>query len=87
MKIKHIEREEKMNKNDNKEKKLSKTIRGAVIGLACGIFAEFMMIIPLMSNWPIRSIVVALSVAGIVWSLVGGFIGRNIDKHFAPESL
>lgn len=54
-------------------------LKGAVIGFAVGVIWELMIITPLMSDWTLRSIIVALSVAGLGCSVAGGIfaIGKK----------
>ncbi|MBO4863260.1 MAG: hypothetical protein J5517_02735 [Eubacterium sp.] len=65
----------------NNTKKVNKMeiLKGAVIGFAVGVIWELMIITPLMSDWSLRSIIVAMSVAGLGCSVAGGIfaIGKK----------
>jgi len=69
------------NKMENTNKKTSKMniVKNAVIGFAVGVMWELMIITPLMSDWTLRSIIVALTVSGCGCSVAGAVfaIGKN----------
>ena len=76
--------EYKMKVEDNKmenTKKVSKleVVKGMITGFAVGIIWELMIITPLMSDWTLRSIIVALVVSGCGCSVAGAVfaIGKN----------
>ncbi|SNU07677.1 hypothetical protein SAMN06297422_1122 [Lachnospiraceae bacterium] len=54
-------------------------VKGMIAGFAVGVIWELMIITPLMSDWTIRSIIVALSVSGFGCSIAGAVfaIGKN----------
>ena len=58
-------------KNSMKVNKME-VLKGAVIGFAVGVMWELMIITPIMSDWPLRSIIVAMTVAGCGCSVAGG---------------
>jgi hypothetical protein len=68
------------NKMEN-TKKVSKmeVVKGMIAGFAVGIIWELMIITPLMSDWTLRSIIVALVVSGCGCSVAGAVfaIGKN----------
>ena len=70
---------------ENTTKKVSKKnlVIGAFIGFAIGIIWELMIITPIMYNWTIRSIIVALVVSGCGCSVAGMIFawGRNKQKE------
>ena len=55
--------------------------KNAVIGFAVGVMWELMIITPIMSDWSIRSIIVAMTVTGCGCALAGGIfaVGKNKD--------
>lgn len=61
------------NKMENTNKKINKMgiAKNAVIGFAVGVMWELMIITPLMSDWTLRSIIVALTVSGCGCSVAG----------------
>ena len=54
-------------------------VKGMIAGFAVGVIWELMIITPLMSNWTLRSIIVALVVSGCGCSVAGAIfaIGKN----------
>ena len=62
-------------------KKVSKmeVVKGMIAGFAVGVIWELMIITPLMSDWTLRSIIVALAVSGLGCSIAGAVfsIGKN----------
>lgn len=69
--------EYKMKVEDNKmenTKKVSmlEVVKGMITGFAVGVIWELMIITPLMSDWTLRSIIVALTVSGCGCSIAGG---------------
>ena len=64
--------------NTNKVSKME-VFKGMIAGFAVGVIWELMIITPLMSDWTIRSIIVALSVSGLGCSIAGAVfaIGKN----------
>ena len=54
-------------------------VKGMIAGFAVGVIWELMIITPLMSDWTLRSIIVALSVSGFGCSIAGAVfaIGKN----------
>ena len=72
---------------ENTNKKVSKMeiVKGAVIGFAVGVIWELMIIIPLMSDWTLRSVIVAFTVSGCGCSLTGGIMALN-KKNKAEKS-
>ena len=68
-------------------KKVNKVevLKGAVIGFAVGVIWELMIITPLMSDWTLRSIIVALTVSGCGCSLAGGIMALS-KKNKAEKS-
>ena len=67
------------NKMENTNNKVNKMVivKGAVIGFAVGIIWELMIITPLMSDWTLRSIIVALIVSGCGCSITGGIFALS----------
>ena len=74
-------------KMENTNKKVSKMeiVKGAVIGFAVGVIWELMIITPLMSDWTLRSIIVALTVSGCGCSIAGGIFALG-KKNKAEKS-
>jgi hypothetical protein len=74
MKVEDIKME-----NTNKKTNKMGIAKNAVIGFAVGVMWELMIITPLMSDWTIRSIIVALTVSGFGCSIAGPVfaIGKN----------
>ena len=58
---------------DNKMKNTNKMdiVKNAVVGFAVGVMWELMIITPLMSDWSLRSIIVALTVSGCGCAFAG----------------
>lgn len=71
--------------NINKKVNKMKIVKGAVIGFAVGVIWELMIITPLMSDWTLRSIIVALTVAGCGCSFAGGIFALS-KKNKAEKS-
>ena len=46
-------------------------VKNAVVGFAVGVIWELMIITPLMSDWTLRSIIVALTVSGCGCAFAG----------------
>jgi uncharacterized membrane protein YadS len=67
------------NKMDNKMTNIMRIGKNAVIGFAVGVMWELMIITPLMSDWTLRSTIVALVVSGCGCSVAGAVfaIGKN----------
>lgn|GEM_PF-2693135 len=65
--------------NTNKKTSKMNIVKNAVIGFAVGVMWELMIITPLMSDWTLRSIIVALTVSGCGCSVAGAVfaIGKN----------
>ena len=61
---------------ENTNKKVNKinVVKGAVIGFATGVIWELMIIAPLMSDWTLRSVIVAMTVSGFGCSIAGGIL-------------
>ena len=57
--------------NTNKKENKMEIVKGAVIGFAVGVIWELMIITPLMSDWSLRSIIVALTVSGCGCAFAG----------------
>jgi hypothetical protein len=74
-------------KMENTNKKVSKMeiVKGAVIGFATGVIWELMIITPLMSDWTLRSVIVALTVSGCGCSIAGGIFALG-KKNKAEKS-
>ncbi len=72
---------------ENTNKKVSKMeiVKGAVIGFAVGAIWELMIITPLISDWTLRSVVVALTVSGCGCGLAGGIMALS-KKNKAEKS-
>lgn len=66
--------------NTNMKSRKKNIIMGAVTGFATGIIWELFIITPLMSDWTLRSIIVALTVSGIGCSFAGMLFGAAKDK-------
>jgi hypothetical protein len=66
MKVEDIKME-----NTNKKTNKMGIAKNAVIGFAVGVMWELMIITPLMSDWTLRSIIVALTVSGCGCSVAG----------------
>ena len=66
MKVEDIKME-----NTNKKVNKMEIVKGAVIGFAVGVIWELMIITPLMSDWSLRSIIVALTVSGCGCAFAG----------------
>ncbi|MBO4864869.1 MAG: hypothetical protein J5517_10930 [Eubacterium sp.] len=47
-------------------------LKGAAVGFAVGVMWELMIITPIMSDWSLRSIIVAMTVSGLGCSVAGG---------------
>jgi hypothetical protein len=71
--------------NTNKRVNKMEIVKGAVIGFATGVIWELMIITPLMSDWTIRSIIVALTVSGCGCSIAGGIFALG-KKNKAEKS-
>ena len=70
---------------ENTNKKVSKmdVVKGAIIGFAVGMMWELMIITPIMSDWSMRSIIVAMAVSGCGCSVAGGIFAyakKNSEK-------
>ena len=54
-------------------------VKGMLVGFAVGIMWELMIITPIMRDWTLRSIIVALVVSGCGCSVAGAVfaIGKN----------
>ena len=54
-------------------------VMGMITGFAVGVIWELMIITPLMSDWTLRSIIVALTVSGFGCSIAGAVfaVGKN----------
>lgn len=54
-------------------------VKGMITGFAAGIIWELMIIAPLMQDWTLRSIIVAMTVSGCGCSIAGAVfaIGKN----------
>ena len=66
--------------NTNKKENKMEIVKGAVIGFAVGVIWELMIITPLMSDWTLRSIIVALTVSGCGCSIAGGIFALGKKK-------
>ena len=71
--------------NTNKKVNKMEIFKGAVIGFATGVIWELMIITPLMSDWTLRSIIVALTVSGFGCSIAGGIFALG-KKNKAEKS-
>lgn len=80
MKVEDIKME-----NTNKRVNKMEIVKGAVIGFATGVIWELMIITPLMSDWTLRSVIVALTVSGCGCSLAGGIMALS-KKNKAEKS-
>ena len=80
MKVEDIKME-----NTNKKVNKMEIVKGAVIGFATGVIWELMIITPLMSDWTLRSIIVALTVSGCGCSIAGGIFALG-EKNKAEKS-
>ena len=80
MKVEDIKME-----NTNKIVNKMEIVKGAVIGFAVGVIWELMIITPLMSDWSLRSVIVALTVSGCGCSLAGGIMALS-KKNKAEKS-
>ena len=56
-------------------------VKNAVIGFAVGVMWELMIITPLMSDWTLRSIIVALTVSGCGCAFAGGIFAVAKKKE------
>ena len=59
-------------------------VKNMIAGFAVGIIWELMIITPLMSDWSLRSIIVALTVSGCGCSIAGGIFAlgkKNKDEN------
>ena len=67
------------NKMENKITNKMRIVKNAVVGFAVGVMWELVIITPLMSDWTLRSIIVALTVSGCGCALAGGImaVGKN----------
>ena len=66
--------------NTNKKVYKMEIVKGAVIGFVVGVIWELMIITPLMSDWTLRSIIVALTVSGCGCSIAGGIFALGKKK-------
>ena len=80
MKVEDIKME-----NTNKIVNKMEIVKGTVIGFAVGVIWELMIITPLMSDWSLRSVIVALTVSGCGCSLAGGIMALS-KKNKAEKS-
>ena len=69
----------------NKKVNKMEIVIGAIIGFAVGVIWELMIITPLMSDWTLRSIIVALTVSGCGCSIAGGIFALG-KKNKAEKS-
>ena len=72
--------------NTNKKENKMEIVKGAVIGFAVGVMWELIIITPLMSDWTIRSIIVALTVSGCGCSIAGGIFAIGKNKKVENEN-
>ena len=72
--------------NTNKKANMMKVVKGAVAGFAVGVIWELMIITPIMSDWSLRSIIVALTVTGFGCSIAGGLFSLGKDKKTEKNS-
>ena len=72
--------------NTNKKANKMEIVKGAVIGFAVGVMWELIIITPLMSDWTIRSIIVALTVSGCGCSIAGGIFAIGKNKKVENEN-
>ena len=72
--------------NTNKKANKMEIVKGAVIGFAVGVMWELMIITPLMSDWTIRSIIVALTVSGCGCSIAGAVFAIGKNKKVENEN-
>ena len=72
-----------MKDEDNKMENTNKMriVKNAVIGFAVGVMWELMIIAPLMSDWTLRSIIVAMTVSGCGCALAGGIFAVCKNKE------
>ncbi len=72
--------------NTNKKVNKMEIVKGAFIGFAVGVMWELMIITPLMSDWTIRSIIVALTVSGCGCSIAGAVFAIGKNKKVENEN-
>ena len=72
--------------NTNKKENKMEIVKGAFIGFAVGVMWELMIITPLMSDWTIRSIIVALTVSGCGCSIAGAVFAIGKNKKVENEN-
>ena len=67
--------------NTNKTTNKMRIAKNAVIGFAVGVMWELMIITPLMSDWTLRSIIVAMTVSGCGCAFAGGIFAVCKNKE------
>ena len=72
--------------NTNKKVNKMEIVKGVFIGFAVGVMWELMIITPLMSDWTIRSIIVALTVSGCGCSIAGAVFAIGKNKKVENEN-
>ena len=73
--------------NTNKRINKMEIVKGAVIGFATGVIWELMIITPLMSDWTLRSIIVALTVSGFGCSIAGGIFALSKKNKAEKQKI
>ena len=65
--------------NNTKKENRMNVVKGMIAGFAVGVIWELMIITPLMRDWTLRSIIVALAVSGVGCSIAGAIfaVGKN----------
>ena len=67
--------------NTNMTTNKMRIVKNAVIGFAVGVMWELMIITPLMSDWTLRSIIVAMTVSGCGCAFAGGIFAVCKNKE------
>ena len=73
--------EDNIMENTNKTTNKMRIAKNAVIGFAVGVMWELMIITPLMSDWTLRSIIVAMTVSGCGCAFAGGIFAVCKNKE------
>ena len=65
--------------NNTKKVNRMNVVKGMIAGFAVGVIWELMIITPLLRDWTLRSIIVALAVSGVGCSIAGAIfaVGKN----------